>query len=107
MHDTLISRDIIGAAQKQGKVKAITVEVGELGHVPAAELAETLRTMVPGWKVKITHKAANAKCICGFTGKPKILEHTHGHSVYVCPKCGNVPELLEGQDIVLKQVVIE
>ena len=63
MHDTLISRDIIGAAQRQGKVTAITVEVGELGHVPAAELARTLRTMVPGWKVRITHRSAKARCI--------------------------------------------
>jgi Zn finger protein HypA/HybF involved in hydrogenase expression len=106
MHDTLISRDIIETAKKQGKVKSITVEVGDLGHLPAEELAETLKRMVP-WKVRITRKKAKAKCACGYVGEPRIEEHRHGNSVFFCPKCGMVPEITEGMDIILKQVEIE
>ena len=106
MHDLLISRDIIETAKKQGKVKAITVEVGDLGHLPAEELKETLERMIP-WKVSIKKKKAKAKCICGYVGEPRIEEHRHGHSVFFCPKCGEVPEITEGQDIILKQVEIE
>jgi Zn finger protein HypA/HybF involved in hydrogenase expression len=106
MHDLLISRDIIETAQKQGKVKAITVEVGDLGHLPADELEETLKRMVP-WKIRIKKKKAKAKCTCGFVGGPTIAEHRHGSSVYYCPKCGEVPEITEGRDIVLKQVEVE
>ncbi|NQU78487.1 hydrogenase maturation nickel metallochaperone HypA [Candidatus Woesearchaeota archaeon] len=107
MHDTLISHDIIGTAKKKGHVRAITVEVGELGHVPADELKETLIRMVPEWDVRIETKKANSKCACGYQGSPKILEHSHGHAVYVCPECGDVPQLTEGADIVLKEVEIE
>ncbi len=106
MHDTLISRDIIDAAKSYGKVTAITVEVGDLGHVPLEELKETLKTMVP-WRVKLIPKQAKVRCLCGYTGKPIIAEHSHGHSIFFCPKCKQVPELLEGKDIVLKEVTVE
>lgn len=107
MHDTLISRDIIEAAQRQGKVKRITVEVGDLGHLPLEELRATLEPLVPDWEVKMIPKKAKARCICGYSGEPTILEHRHGHSVYKCPKCGSVPEIIEGADIVLKEVEVE
>ena len=107
MHDTIISQDIIEAAKKQGKVRAITVEVGDLGHLPAQELLETLQKMVPDWSVRMTRKKAKAKCLCGYEGEPKILEHSHGHSVYFCPKCKRVPEIIEGKDIILKEVEVD
>ena len=110
MHDTLISKDIIDAAQKhakQGKVKGITVEVGGLGHLPAEELRETLSRMVPDWELKIVNRKAIVKCTCGYEGEPDIIEHSHGHSVYQCPKCKSVPEVTEGKDIVLKEVEVE
>jgi Zn finger protein HypA/HybF involved in hydrogenase expression len=107
MHDTLITKDIIEAAQKKGRVKGVTIEVGDLGHVPAEELKETLNRMVPEWHIEIIEKKAKVKCSCGYEGEPKILEHTHGHSVYFCPKCRQVPEVTEGKDIVLKEVEVE
>ncbi len=107
MHDTLISKDIIDAAEKQGKVKSITVEVGDLGHLPLEELKETLTKMKPEWDIKFVSKKAKVKCDCGFEGEPDILEHSHGHSVYVCPQCDNVPQVTEGADIILKEVEVE
>lgn len=112
MHDTLISKDIIGAAEKQaakhqGHVKSITVEVGDLGHLPLEELKDTLTQMKPDWDIKFVPKKAKAKCVCGFEGEPDILEHSHGHSVYVCPQCGSVPEITDGSDIILKEVEVE
>jgi Zn finger protein HypA/HybF involved in hydrogenase expression len=107
MHDTLISKDIIETAQKKGKVKGITVEVGDLGHVPAEELKETLNRMVPDWHVEMVEKKAKVRCACGYEGEPKILEHSHGHCVFFCPKCKRVPEVIEGKDIVLKEVEVE
>jgi Zn finger protein HypA/HybF involved in hydrogenase expression len=104
MHDTIISRDIIETARKSGKVNGITVEVGDLGHLPAEELETTLKRMVPEWKIKITKKKAEAKCACGYKGEPKIVEHNHGSSIYICPKCKGIPEITAGQDIILKSV---
>jgi Zn finger protein HypA/HybF involved in hydrogenase expression len=106
MHDTLISKDIIETAKKQGKVKSITVEVGALGHVPLEELKETLKGLVD-WNINMISKKAKVECVCGFVGAPNIIEHRHGHSVFFCPSCGSVPKVLEGEDIILKKVVVE
>jgi Zn finger protein HypA/HybF involved in hydrogenase expression len=107
MHDTLISQDIIEAAKRQGKVKGITVEVGDLGHLPLEELREALLSRVPDWAVKLVRRKAVVRCACGFEGEPKIIEHRHGHSLWQCPQCGLVPEVVEGKDIVLKEVEVE
>ena len=107
MHDTLISADIIGAAEKQGVVTGIKVEVGDLGHVPAEELEITLKRLRPRWKITLVRRKAKAKCTCGYEGEPEIQEHRHGHSIYRCPKCGTIPEITEGQDIMLKEVEVE
>ena len=42
MHETVIAADIINTAKSQGNVKKIVVEVGDLGHLPAEEMMETL-----------------------------------------------------------------
>jgi len=107
MHETIIAGDIIKKAKEQGKVKSITVEVGDLGHLPAEELEETLKKMVD-WKIKIIRKKAKVSCSCGFTGEPKIIDKKHDFTLFKCPKCGNIPEVaLEGKDIVLKDVEVE
>jgi len=107
MHDTIICRDILDAAKAHGEVIGITVEVGDLGHVPLPELEETLKKLVPGWKVRLVRKKAKVKCRCGYVGEPTIAEHSHGHAIFFCKKCKGVPELLEGQDIILKEVEIK
>jgi Zn finger protein HypA/HybF involved in hydrogenase expression len=107
MHDTLISKDIIETAQRQGKVRSITVEVGDLGHLPLEELREALESRVPGWNIKLVRRKAAVRCSCGYQGEPKIIEHKHGHALWQCPKCGMVPELIEGKDIVLKEVEVD
>lgn len=106
MHETIIAKDIIEAAQKQGKVKAITVEVGDLGHLPIEEMEATLKKMVE-WDVKMLRKPGKVKCECGFEGEPKIVEKQHGHTMFVCPECGAIPDVLEGEDIILKEVTVE
>src|SRR3989344_413911 len=103
MHETIIARKLIEEAEKQGKVKSMTVEVGELGHLPAHELEPTLKAMV-NWKVNIIEKKAKVQCSCGFIGRPKILERGHDMCLFVCPKCDQVPKIIEGNEIRLKEV---
>ena len=105
MHDTLISADIIGAAEQKGVVKSITVEVGDLGHVPADELRQTLERLKPDWKINTVRRHAKAKCTCGYEGEPEILEKEHGMTWYCCPQCKAKPEVIEGEDMILKDVL--
>jgi len=105
MHETIIAKQIIEEAKKQGDVKSITVEVGDLGHLPLEDLKPIMDDMSP-WSVKYIRKKAKVKCRCGYEGEPKILHKGHDFNIFECPKCGEQPEILEGHDIILKEVEI-
>ncbi len=113
MHETIIAKQIIEKAEEQAKlnnskVLEITVEVGDLGHLPADEMKEVLENLKgKEWKINITQKKALVKCNCGYQGEPKILEKGHDHNVFVCPECGEIPQILEGENIILKSVKLE
>ena len=106
MHETIIAKQIIDDAKQHGNVRAITVEVGELAHLPLEDLKPTLNEMVD-WRVSYTSKKARVRCQCGYEGPPKIVMHTHDHTFFQCPKCSKVPEILEGQHIKLIKVEVE
>ena len=106
MHEQVIARNIIDTAKKQGKVVSITVEVGDLGHLPAHEMKEVLENMTD-WKISIKRKQAVVQCVCGYYGEPRINEKSHGHTDFVCPGCGNIPSVVDGEDIILKEVEVK
>lgn len=108
MHEQIIANQIIQDASKYGNIKAITIEVGDLAHLPADEMRDVLEKLT-NWKITVTSKKATILCDgCGFEGEPLIKEHMHDHSIYECPKCKYVmPTILDGQDILLKDVEVE
>ena len=109
MHESLIVNRILEQVNKKAngkKVKSITIEVGDLAHLPAKELHEFIKTMVD-FEVVIEPKKARVKCECGFEGEPKILAHEHDLVLFECPKCGKTPKILSGEEIVLKEIITE
>lgn len=106
MHETVIAKKIIEEAEKHGTVKQITIEVGDLAHLPAEDLKKTMDKMVD-WKVEVIPKKAKVKCECGFEGEPKITERSHDLTVFECPECGSLPRILEGENIIIKDVGVE
>ncbi len=103
MHETVFANRIIEEARKEGEITGISVEVGELAHIPARELKEALERLVD-WDIEIIEKRAKVRCPCGFEGHPKILEKGHDYTLFQCPRCARVPEVMEGGDIILKEV---
>ena len=106
MHETAIANNIINEAKKHGKVKEIFLEIGELAHVPANELLGCLHSLVK-WKISSKEIPAKVKCVCGFKGHPSVLERGHDSFLIECPKCKNIPELVDGKDIKITKVVVE
>ncbi len=106
MHETVIATQLIQEARKHGNVKGITVEVGELGHLPYYELEPTLKVLV-NWDIRLTEKKSVVKCNCGYKGSPEILERGHDMCLFVCPKCKEVPTIIEGDKIRLVSVEVE
>lgn len=106
MHETIIANDIIKKAESKGKVISVVIEVGDLAHLSAEELEQTLKNIVD-WNLIIIKKPAKVKCSCSYIGEPKIIEKRHGLTLFVCPKCSSLPKVLKGKDIILKDVEIE
>jgi len=107
MHETIIANKIIEKAKEHGNVKKIVIEVGDLAHLPANEMKEVMQTMT-NWEVEVIPVKAKIKCRCGYIGAPKILEHSHDITIYECPECKKIPaEVLEGDEIILKEVEVE
>ncbi|MBS1266170.1 MAG: hydrogenase nickel incorporation protein HypA [Candidatus Woesearchaeota archaeon] len=103
MHETSMIKDIIEKAKKQGNVKSITIEVGELANIKANHLKEHLEAFVD-WEIKTVEKPAITECECGFKGKPKIITRGHDFVLFTCPWCNDVPKIKQGDKIVLKEV---
>jgi len=106
MHGMSLASEVIREAEKNGKVKAVTLEVGELAKITGEELAECIKGLV-GWKVEVVGKEGKVSCPCGFKGKPRIVERAHDFLVLACPSCGGVPDVTEGGDIILLNVEVE
>ncbi len=106
MHETVIALNIISEAKKHGSVNEISLEIGELAHVPADDLLECLKRLVE-WKINPQIREAKVKCSCGFVGHPDILERGHDSFFIECPECKEVPELVDGKDIKILKVVVE
>ncbi len=106
MHETVFAHKIITEAKLQGNVKEISLEIGELAHVPAQELLSCLIQLVP-WKITSSIKEAKINCNCGFVGHPKIIERGHDFFYIECPECSEVPDLTEGTEITLLSVKVE
>ncbi|MBN1275603.1 hydrogenase maturation nickel metallochaperone HypA [Candidatus Woesearchaeota archaeon] len=108
MHEQAIAQDIIAqavAAAGGRPLKRVTVEVGEVAHLPASELRGVLAALLPGVEVVIEGKDARVSCACGFEGRPVLLEKGHDHNVFKCPACGAMmPRVLDGNDIVLVSI---
>ncbi|MFH1440104.1 MAG: hydrogenase/urease maturation nickel metallochaperone HypA [Candidatus Woesearchaeota archaeon] len=141
MHEIVIANKIIEDLKEQvgigedgsynyDKIKSVKFEVGDLAHLSAEELEQTLKGMVK-FDIIVEKKKAIVRCGCGhnnnnnnnnseygneyidsnrkgcgYIGEPKILERGHHNLIYVCPKCERIPEIVEGGDIKIVEVEI-
>ncbi len=106
MHETIIAKKILKEAKEKAKgkkIKSITLEVGELAHLPANELKEVLRT-IADFKIIVKQVKAKVKCECGYEGPPRILAQHHDFTLFECPECSKQPKILSGTDIVLREI---
>lgn len=109
MHEYSIAYDLYATARTAAiehnakQVKKISVEVGKMAMVNPDQvvfLFDTIRTDDPLFVKAVLdcHEVeAETRCICGYIGS----------EFFVCPKCGALPELVKGREIVVTNVEIE
>ncbi|MBW2971204.1 hydrogenase maturation nickel metallochaperone HypA [Candidatus Woesearchaeota archaeon] len=103
MHETKLVTNIIEEARKQGEVKSILIEVGELAPIKPEHLKTHLAEIVD-WHVEVKQVPGVVKCECGYHGKPDIMNRGHDFVLFTCPWCGDVPEIESGNQIKIKEV---
>ena len=105
MHEEAFTNAIIEEANKHGNVYEIHLEVGELAKVMPKHLQKHLQEKTQ-WRVLVTEKEGKVGCLCGYVGKAKIIERGHDFVLYYCPKCHGQPAVLDGDQVILKEVKV-
>jgi len=98
MHELNIAKRILEEASRLGAKNSLMIEVGELCNFIPKELKETMETLTD-LKIKLKVKKSLVECKCGYHGRAKILLKEHDCTVYVCPKCGRKPKVIEGDEV--------
>ncbi|MFZ0004687.1 MAG: hydrogenase maturation nickel metallochaperone HypA [Methanoregula sp.] len=109
MHEYSIAYDLYATAKKAAldhnamQVKKIRVDVGKMAMVNPEQvifLFDTIKEDDPLFTAAIldcTEIEPETKCPCGY----------EGNEIYVCPRCGGLPSVVRGREIVVTNVEIE
>ncbi|WP_292367950.1 hydrogenase maturation nickel metallochaperone HypA [Methanoregula sp. UBA64] len=109
MHEYSIAYDLYATARKAAldnqatKVKKIRVDIGKMAMVNPDQvifLFDTIKEDDPLFataELACTEIEPETRCPCGYAG----------NEIYVCPKCGALPEVVRGREIVVTNVEIE
>jgi hydrogenase nickel incorporation protein HypA/HybF len=109
MHEYSIAYDIYATARRTAiehhadRIRRICVEVGTMAMVNPEQVTFLFTViseedpLFDGATLECTEVAPVTRCGCGY----------EGNACYVCPKCGALPELVKGREILVSNIVIE
>ena len=98
------------------KVLDVTLDIGEYNFVDKDELEYCIHSIMKGTVFEGSHLVLNSipgivHCnTCGYQGPLEFLdesEHDHDHTttpIFACPKCYGNPRIIQGQEIIIKQI---
>jgi hydrogenase nickel incorporation protein HypA/HybF len=109
MHEYGIAYDIIETARCAAhehharSVSKVYVDIGEISMINPEQVEFLFKTMTEddplfsGSELVCTVKAPVTSCVCGYSGS----------EIYVCPRCGALPTIEAGKEIVVTNIEIE
>ncbi|MDO5846240.1 MAG: hydrogenase maturation nickel metallochaperone HypA [Methanocorpusculum sp.] len=109
MHESGIAYDIYATAKRAAEdnaaklVKTISVDVGSMAMVNPDQVEFMFNTFITddpvfkGTKLIFTTILPLAECACGYRGA----------EIFVCPQCGKLPHMVQGKEILVKNIEIE
>ena len=120
MHELSMAQGIINAvldtaeANNATEVNEVTVEVGRLAMINPEQLQFILgvlveNTIIEDAEIKFEEIPAEVDCSdCNFHGDAILDDSDHYAPIVRCPECDSLNvEILNGKDIVVKNIVIE
>jgi len=109
MHEYTVAYDIYATAKRAATdngatlVKVVHVDVGEMSMINPEQVEFLFGALCEedllfkGAKLTANTVPVRSECRCGYSGSEK----------YVCPICGNMPEIVEGREILVTNIEIE
>ena len=109
MHESGIAYDIYATAKRAAEdncatlVKAIHVDVGSMAMVNSDQVEFMFNTFIAedplftDTKLIFNTVLPLAECSCGYKGS----------EIFVCPTCGKLPHMIQGKEILVKNIEIE
>jgi hydrogenase nickel incorporation protein HypA/HybF len=109
MHEYAIAHDIYMTARRAALenranlVKRIHVDIGEMALVNPEQVDFLFHAiseddpLFQGATLNCRPVAPRTKCTCGYEGE----------EIFVCPKCGALPEVMQGREIVVTSLEID
>lgn len=109
MHEFAIAYDLYTTARKAAldhqadSVTKVCVDIGEMAMVNPEQVAFLFDTLVgedplmKNARLECMVIIPETRCSCGYTGNER----------FVCPRCGALPELVKGKEIVVRHIEIE
>ncbi|WP_298521575.1 hydrogenase maturation nickel metallochaperone HypA [uncultured Methanobrevibacter sp.] len=120
MHELSMAQGIINAVLETAEsnnateVNEVTVEIGRLAMINPEQLQFMLgilveNTIMQEAKIVIEDIPAEIECgDCGFKGVAILDDSDHYAPLVKCPECDSLKvEILNGKDIVVKNIIIE
>lgn len=120
MHELSMAQGIINAVLETAEsnnatdVNEVTIEIGRLAMINPEQLEFILgvlveNTIIQDAKIVIEDIPAEIECYdCKFHGNAVIDDKDHYAPMVKCPECDSFSvEILNGKDIVVKNIVIE
>ena len=120
MHELSMAQGIINAvletaeSNNASEVNEVTIEVGRLAMINPEQLKFILEVLVDNTimqdaKIQFEEIPAEINCDnCDFHGEAILDDSDHYAPLVKCPKCDNLSvNILNGKDIVVKNIVIE
>jgi hydrogenase nickel incorporation protein HypA/HybF len=109
MHEYSIAYDIYATARKAAlehkalKVNRIYIDIGEMAMVNPEQVDFLFRAIAEGDQLfkdvvlETRTISPQVKCSCGYEGS----------TLFVCPVCGALPELVRGKEILVSNIEVE
>ena len=109
MHEYSIAYDIYTTARRAAlennakAIKCISVDVGRMAMVNPEQVAvrgnliSEADPLFSGARLSCRDVETRSRCSCGYEGDER----------FVCPRCGKLPEIVAGREIVVTNIEIE
>lgn len=109
MHELSVAYDIYATARRAAQdhqasqVSTVFVEIGEMAMINPEQVEFLFHTIADedpvfsGSDIKCTVVKVHTRCSCGY----------EGDEAFVCPRCGAMPEMVRGREVMVTNIEIE